>query len=135
MPNPITLPPFVDTETPKAKWYGYHLAILVNTLGMMAISFLVLEYELAKIAHPHVGFVVTPSRLDISLASIIILLGLANLSVLIFVFLRHLWLRKWMLATTILGWMLVAVIVLALQGNLWPVLIPSWSLLVHNKPL
>jgi hypothetical protein len=124
--TPSSVPEYVDTTTPKWKWYTYHLLIAVFSLAMALIAAMIVEYELAHLRNPEASFIQTPTPVDLTLSIAIILIAVCNLSVLIFVFLRHLWLRKWMLATTILGWMLMAALVLVLQGNFLPVLLPSY---------
>ena len=116
--------PYIDTKTPTTRWYVFNIIILIATFAMVALASLILEYDIARLQHPGVVFIDTPIRLDLIVTSIILLLGLANISVMIFVFLRHLWLRKWMIATTIIGWMLLAVLVLILQNRFIPVIIP-----------
>lgn len=123
-----SVPPYVDTATPLAKWYAFHLTVLIASAIMAALAALVLEYEIAKINNPQVSFLATPTRLDMILSSSIILLAIANLGVLIFVFRRHLWLRRWMAATTALGWVLLAVMALALNDAFLPVILPWYRM-------
>lgn len=120
------IPPYVDTETKPVKWYAYNSFIFVASLAMVYIASLILEFELAKLRNPMAGFIPTPTWADIILSTIVILLGFANLSVLLFVIMRHLWLRKWMMVTTLIGWMLLAVLALALQWRFLAVLIPTF---------
>src|SRR3954470_4046218 len=68
-----SVPEYVDTETPKRKWYTYHLLIGLFSLAMALVAAMVLEYEIAKLTHPNVGYIVTPVKLDIALSSLIIL--------------------------------------------------------------
>lgn len=124
MNQKIAVPPYVDTKTSPKKWYAFHIGILVASLGMLGIAALVLEYELAKLQNPLVSFIETPVYLVVALAGTVAALALINISVLIFVFLRHLWLRQWMLGTTIAGWMLIAVLALVLQYRFLPILLP-----------
>lgn len=119
------MPDYVDTETPLRKWYGYNLFILFASLGMATIAGLVIEYEIARLTHPDAGFLPTPLLLDLALSGGVIVLAALNLAVLIFVFMRHLWIRKWMLATTIIGWIMIAVMALVLHELFLPVILPS----------
>jgi hypothetical protein len=123
------IPEYVDTETPLWKWYVYNIIIFIGSLVMAYLASLILEYELAKLAHPQASFIITPRNLDLSFSFITIVLGLANLSVLLFVFLRHLWLRKWMLGTMIAGWMLLAILALTLSSRFLTILLPSTSMI------
>lgn len=116
------VPEFVDTTTPSWQWYSYNLFIFVASILMVLFSIALLEYEIAKYSHPLVSFIQTPTAFDYSVAVVVGLLGLANLSVLLFVFLRHLWSRQWMLATVIIGWMLIATTVLVLGERFIPVI-------------
>lgn len=121
-------PEYVDTTTSTAKWYGYNISLLIANCLMFYLAALVVEYEVARLTHPNVGYIPTPLWADLTLSTIVIILALANLAVLIFVFLRHLWRRPWMLATTIIGWMLLAIIALLLNENFLPVMFPSLPL-------
>jgi hypothetical protein len=121
-------PEYADTTTSPVKWYGYNLAMFALSLVMVLFSIALLEYEIARITSPEVAFIATPMVFDITIATIVGLLGLANLSVLLFVFLRHLWSRHWMVATTLVGWMLIAVTVLVLQDSFLPVIFPNLPL-------
>ncbi len=127
MVNTSQTPEYVDTKTRPSAWYAFNLSILILTLGMMAVAAMLLEYEIAKIDNPLVAFLDTPSQLDITLSSLILVLGLANLVVLVFVFLRHLWRRKWMVATTIIGWISIAVMILLLQDKFLKIIFPWWG--------
>lgn len=124
MNQQISALPYVDATTPVQKWYAFHISILLASLGMLGIAALILEYELAKLRNPLVSFIETPVYLDITLAGMVTVLALINLSVLTFVFRRHLWIRRWMLATTLVGWMIIAVLVLVLQYRFLPILLP-----------
>lgn len=119
-----SVPAYVDTQTPAKVWYGYHLSILTASLAMAAIAALILEYELAKLRNPGVAFYATPTTFDLIVSVLVLLLAVANVGVLIFVFWRHLWLRRWMLGTTIFGWMLIATLVIVLNYTFLPVLLP-----------
>lgn len=119
-----SIPEYVDTKTPSRQWLGYNLTILAANIVMIGIASLVIEYELAKMAHPEANFLPTPTTIDLTLGFLIIALGVANLGVLLFVFLRHLWLRRWMMATTWVGWILLAVLVLVMSKYFLPVILP-----------
>ena len=118
------IPPYVDTETPAVRWYTFHGLIALFSLGMAGIAALLLEYEMAKLAHPQASFYITPSKFDIVVSGIVIALAIMNLSTLIFVFMRHLWLRRWMLGTTIAGWVLIAILVVVLSYSFLPIILP-----------
>ncbi len=124
MKEAATVPLYVDTETPTVHWYGFNSLIAVLSLLMVIVASLLLEYELAKLRSPEAGFLPTPTVLDGALAIITVLLGLANLSVLVFVFLRHLKLRKWMGSTVMIGWVLLAVLAVVLQDRFLLILFP-----------
>lgn len=121
-----SIPAYVDTATPPRRWFLYHFGILLASLGMLIIASLIIEHELARLANPGVAFIDTPLVFDMVIAATVALLAFANLAVLIFVFMRHLWLRRWMLATTIIGWMLLATLVLVLRDLFLPVLLPGY---------
>jgi hypothetical protein len=118
------IPEYVDRSTPAFRWYFHNFFILIASLSMTGIASLFLEYEIAKLTHPNVGFIQTPVVFDLIASGVVISLGLSNLIVLLFVFLRHLWLRKWMLATVMIGWMILAVMVLVLQDRFLSIAIP-----------
>ncbi len=122
-----TVPEYVDTKTPQRRWLAYNLFILIASLAMATVAVYVMEYEIAKLTHPGVVFIATPVYLDLVVGSLVVALAFANVSILLFVFLRHLWLRKWMLATTIIGWMLLAVLGLVLNGRLLMILDPWYG--------
>ncbi len=120
----IDIPMYVDTKTPRTKWYLFNAIIGLASLLMAYLAFAFLEYEIAKLTHPRVAFLVTPIWLDLAVSATIIGLAISNLAVLIFVFMRHLWLRRWMIATTILGWMLIAALGIILNARFLMILFP-----------
>ncbi len=124
--DPKTVPAYVDTKTPAVTWHLYNLLILIASLGMGFIASLLVEYEIAKLTHPGIGFIQTPLWLVLTLAGLVIALAITNLAVLILVFVRHLWLRRWMLATVITGWVLLAILALTLNDSLLYILIPGY---------
>ena len=124
MKDVVTVPSYIDTKTPPMRWYRNNGLIALVSIGMIVVASLILEYEVAKLRNPDVPFIPTPVGLDITLTTVVILLGLANITVLIFVFLRHLWFRRWMLATTIIGWVLLAILALVLGDRFLPIVFP-----------
>lgn len=118
------IPEYIDTRTPKLQWYGYNVFILLASTVMVGAASLILEHEIARLRQPAATFIASPLWLDLVLSSFILSLGLVNIAVLLFVFLRHLWPRRWMIATTASGWILLAVLALVLGRRFLPILLP-----------
>lgn len=119
-----TVMPYVDIETPKVKWYIYHSFVLVTNLALLAIGALVIEYTVAKITNPNVFFLPLPVPFTLICALLVIGLAIVNLATLIFVFWRHLWLRRWLLGTTFAGFVIIALLILVLQDRFLTILLP-----------
>jgi hypothetical protein len=122
------LPEYVDAVTPRLKWYTFNTVTLLASGLMVYLASLIIEFEIAKLSKPDISFITTPTGWDLGLAGLTIGLGLVNIAVLVFVFLRHLWLRKWMIGTTLLGWMALALIALILGSRFMPVVFPTVGL-------
>lgn len=121
-----TVPEYSDTVTPAGQWYSYNLLMLIASLIMAYPAGLIIEYEVAKLTHPQIGFIITPVWADIIISGLVLILALTNLAVLLFVFMRHLWLRRWMIATTVIGWMLIAIQAIILNDHYLSILIPAF---------
>lgn len=121
-----TVPEYVDTKTPIVQWYIFNGIILLGSWLMASLAALIVEFELAKLTHPAVGFINSPTWLDLTISGIVMALAIANMTVLLFVFWRHLRLRRWMVVTTMIGWMLIATQALVLNDRYLYILIPSF---------
>lgn len=127
MANGLTtdIPVYVDTQTPAVRWYIFHLIVLVASLIMAYLAASFLEFEISKWTHPGVYFIDSPRWFDLIAAGSVLALAIANLSILPFVLLRHLWIRRWMLGTTLLGWMILAVMALVLRQSFIQIILPT----------
>ncbi len=124
MPNTAKASSHIDTTTTAVRWYGYNGLIGMASVAMAGLASLILEYELAKLRNPEANFLATPTTLDITLSTVVILLAIANIAVLIFILLRHLWLRKWMIGTTAVGWVLLAILAVVLGERFLQIIAP-----------
>lgn len=97
----------------------------VNTT-ILLVSALVGEYEVAKLTHPAVSWIPSPSGLSLTLVGLASLVAIVNLAVLIFVIMRRLpHHRRWLWWTTTVGMILVLGLVMVYGTNFMQVLWPT----------
>lgn len=105
-----------------------NIFIILANLITLAIVLLIGEYEVAKIQKPEASWLPTPTALDLSLVSTIMLMSVINIAVTIFVMRRQLdHHRRWLWWTTALSVALVLIIAAVLGPRFLPILWPTFS--------
>lgn len=106
------------------KIFTNSLLIMFNCVGLFVGMFLI-EYEVSKRANPDVFFVATPSVFDWFVGTFLIILGLLNLAVAVFVIRRRLdQHRRWLWQSTFVGLAFMLLVALLLKQTLWLILWP-----------